>query len=185
MINIKFPFYAPKRTSFKLAAEQYLAANIKDFSSEELIFTWESPKPSKADNKGLRYLGKGIVAVSYVSPLAETQFANIKFTSLMGLLVRKAGLENAYTDGNLIKTGEKAVGHNSFYKCGNSSVMHSSLFYDADLGQIDIAAANIKDSGCELSNSGLRELITGLVCEETRQLTFSQIKAIRNIENGK
>ena len=189
MINIKFPFYAPKRASFMLAAEQYLAADIKDFSSEELLFTWESPGLSKTDNKGLKYLGKGCFALSYVSPMAEIQFANMKFVSLMGLLVRKAGIDDAYTDGDLVKTGDFTLAQNSFYKEGGSSVMHSTLFYDADPLEVErqtgLKTASFKDHGCTLEKEGLKEFITGMLCQEQKKLTFSQIKEIRKIENGK
>ena len=172
-----------------LAAEKYLANNIKDFSSEELIFTWEGKRIPKSGCRGLKYLGKGCFAVSYISPLAETDFANMKYTSLMGLLVRKAGIEDAYTDGDLVKTGDMALAQNSSYKEGSSSVMHSTVFFEPDsiavLQETGLKTTAFKDHGCELSKEGMKEFITGMVCQEQKMLTFSQIKEIIKIENGK
>ena len=156
MKYIALPFTEPRRLSFYLAMEEFVARQLDE---SDAFFMWQvAPSVIYGRNQmvenevnldycrehgievfqrksggGCVYADKDNLMLSYVTDEENVGFAFNRFINMVLLVLRKMGVEATGTTHNDIMIGEKKVCGTACRKTPRGSVVHSTLLYDTNM----------------------------------------------------
>lgn len=156
MKYIALPFTEPRRLSFFLAMEEFVARQLDE---SDAFFMWQvAPSVIYGRNQmvenevnldycrehgievfqrksggGCVYADKDNLMLSYVTDEENVGFAFNRFINMVLLVLRKMGVEATGTTHNDIMIGEKKVCGTACRKTPRGSVVHSTLLYDTNM----------------------------------------------------
>ena len=156
MLNISLPDGQP--LSFYLAAEEYVARNIKP--TTDCWITWQvGPSvicgrnqdiPSEVNldycrangigvfrrksGGGCVYADRGNVMLTFIAPSDQVAFTYHRFVEMLLLLLRECGVEATHTGRNdILVRGRKVSGTAFCLLPSGHSIVHSTMLFDADM----------------------------------------------------
>ena len=156
MKYIALPFTEPRRLSFYLAMEEFVARQLDE---PDAFFMWQvAPSVIYGRNQmvenevnldycrehgievfqrksggGCVYADKDNLMLSYVTDEENVGFAFNRFINMVLLVLRKMGVEATGTTHNDIMIGEKKVCGTACRKTPKGSIVHSTLLYDTNM----------------------------------------------------
>lgn len=162
MKYVALPDKQPRRLSFYLAMEEYMARQTDE---ADLFFMWQV-EPSVifgrnqvAENEvntdycrrhgiqvyrrksggGCVYADRGNIMLSFVASEPNVGLAFNRFINMVLLVLRKAGVDAVGTAHNDIMVGGRKVCGTACYFLGGKSIIHSTMLYDADMQHLQSA----------------------------------------------
>ena len=204
MKHITLPDGNPRRLSFYLAMEEYVARHI---DASDCFFLWQV-EPSvifgrnqliesevnvefcrrrsigmyrRKSGGGCVYADMSNIMFSYVTSSDSVGFTFHKFLNLMLLVLRKAGVEATISSRNDILIGGRKVSGCAFYHIPGRCIVHGTMLYDTDMRNM-VGAITPDDS--KLLSKGVKSVrqhiallkdYTSLDIESFKQLAVSTI----------
>lgn len=156
MYYVNLPEEKPRRLSFYLAMEEYIARN---FSLGDCFFMWQV-EPSvifgrnqlienevnldfcsryhiatyrRKSGGGCVYADMNNVMLSFITQGMDTASAFRKFLDMLVAVLRGIGIDASVSGRNDILVGGKKVSGSAFYHLAGHSIVHSTLLYDTDM----------------------------------------------------
>lgn len=198
---------SPRRLSFYLAMEEYVARNIDE---QDCFFHWQV-KPSvifgrnqlienevnidycrshgiqmyrRKSGGGCVYADMSNVMFSYITGEDNVGFTFNRYINMMILVLRKMGVE-AHTSGrNDILIGDRKVSGNAFYKLPGKSIVHGTMLYDTD---IENMVGSITPSDEKLMSKGVSSVRQRIaLLKDFIDMDIEQFKrfVVNNLCNG-
>lgn len=188
---------APRRLSFFLAMEEYVARHMKDV--DDAFFMWRV-EPSvifgrnqvmenevnvdycrshniqlfrRKSGGGCVYADMGNIMLSYITNSDSVALTYNRYLNMVLLVLHKMGLEAHPSGRNDITLNGKKISGNAFYLLQDRSIVHGTLLYDIDMENM---LASITPSKEKLRKNGVesvRQRITLL--REYTSLTIEEV----------
>ena len=223
MRHILLPDDSQRRLVFYLAMEEYLSEHCK----EDMFFLWQVPPTvifgrsqvmraevnvKYCEEKGIQYYRRksgggcvyadwGNVMISYVTPQSDVDKTFNYYLDRLVATLQKMGFDAVKTEHNDILIDRMKVSGNAFYAKPNASIVHGTLLYNVDFGEMQRAitppkeklskhgvqsvrqrVVNLKELGCNFSIEELKDSLIKEYCDSERVLTPEEIKEIEAIE---
>lgn len=202
MKYIALPTNEPRRLSFYLAMEEYVARNLNE---PDCFFMWQV-EPSviygrnqvvenevnlaycrehgirvyhRKSGGGCVYADMDNLMLSMVTDGDQVGFTFNRFVTLLQLVLHKMGIDATSTTHNDIMIGDKKVCGTAFYQLPGRSIVHSTMLYDTNmqhmLNAITPGPEKLEKKGIQ----SVRQRITLL--KDHTQMTLDEVKTlIRN-----
>lgn len=223
MTNINLQGLENQRLVFYLALEDYLSTCI----CEDTLFVWQV-KPTvifgrnqlienevnvdyclkngiefyrRKSGGGCVYSDPGNIMISYITNDRNVDAVFARYLEMVTSFLRGLGLRAVRSENNDILIDGLKVSGNAFHLTPNSSVVHGTLLYDMDFGEMEntlnppveklnkrgIASVrqrvvNLKDIGLELSIEELKDRLIKFTCNKSVCLNAEQISKVIQIE---
>lgn len=198
MKHITIADKSPRKLSFYLAMEEYVARHMRDVS--DAFFMWQV-EPSvifgrnqvlenevnveycrehgislfrRKSGGGCVYADMGNIMLSYITNSDSVALTYNRYVNMVLLVLHKMGLEVQASGRNDITLDGKKISGNAFYHLGDRSIVHGTLLYDTDM---DNMLQSITPSREKLQKNGVesvRQRITLL--REHTPLTIDEVK---------
>lgn len=162
MKHVSFPDTAPRRLPFYLAMEEWVAENL---TPDDYFFTWVvGPTVIIGRNQDLMaevdldycrrrgidvcrrrsgggcvYADRDNIMMSLVTPRTDVVATFADYTRRVADVLRAMGIEAQPSGRNDIAVGDKKISGNAYYLRGNRSIVHGTMLYDTDLGNMSRA----------------------------------------------
>jgi len=223
MLYIALPENTARRLSFYLAMEEYVARHIE---GHECFFMWQV-EPSvifgrnqlienevnldfcrkhgiltyrRKSGGGCVYADMKNIMFSYITDDGNVGFTFNKYINMVVFMLRKLGVDAKANGRNDIMIGDRKVSGNAFYKMRGRSIVHGTMLYDTDMGNM---VGSITPDGDKLISKGIQSVrqriallkdytdisidefmrfAHDVLCNEELMLTESDIAAIEEIE---
>ncbi len=184
MIQIKLPNDTSRRLVFYLAMEEYLARNvarIDDGKGKEYFFLWRVPPTvifgrnqdieaevnleycrnhsveyyRRKSGGGCVYADWGNIMLSYVTTDTNVEAVFHRYLDNLASALQSLGFNAVKTEHNDILVDGRKVSGNAFYKMPESSIVHGTLLYDVDFGEM---SKSITPSQEKLQSHGVKSV---------------------------
>ncbi len=223
MIYVNFPNQNHERLSFYLSTEEYLA---KKYPVDEYFFMWQV-KPTvifgrnqlieneinmdyvkrnniefyrRKSGGGCVYSDPSNIMFSFITPKFNKDFVFDTYLEKIVTQLKSLGL-NAYFSGrnDILIDGLKVSG-NAFYRANNQSIVHGTMMYNTDVGEMVRAITPDNEKLISKGIDSVRSRVTNIIdhlditiedfknhfkknlCEKSITLTQTDIEGIREIE---
>ena len=177
MKKVVIPEGAPKRLTFFLAAEEYLAKSAR----EDLFFTWQSPPTvicgrnqiienevnldycrshgiavvRRKSGGGCVYSDTGNVMLSYITPDKGVEEVFARYLEMVAGALRDLGFDAVTTAHNDILVGDRKVSGNACFALPNATIVHGTMLYDLDFDALEKATT---PSEAKLAKHGVQSV---------------------------
>ena len=199
MKYIALPTNEPRRLSFYLAMEEYVARNLNE---PDCFFMWQV-EPSviygrnqvvenevnlaycrehgirvyhRKSGGGCVYADMDNLMLSMITDGDNVGFTFNRFVTMVQLVLHKMGVEATSTTHNDIMIGDKKVCGTAFYQLPGRSIVHSTMLYDTNmehmLNAITPSAEKLEKKGIQ----SVRQRITLL--KDYVSLTLDEVKTL-------
>lgn len=156
MKYIALPFHEPRRLSFYLAMEEFVARHTDE---SDAFFMWQV-EPSvifgrnqvlenevnvaycrehgislyrRKSGGGCVYADMDNLMLSFVTSEGNVNFAFNRFVTMVLLVLRKLGIAATGTSHNDIMIGDRKVCGTACYHLGGRSIVHSTMLFDTNM----------------------------------------------------
>ena len=196
MKYVALPFQEPRRLSFYLAMEEFVARHTDE---PDAFFMWQvEPSVIFGRNQVL----ENEVNVAYCREHGISLYRRkSRFVNMVLLVLRKLGIAATGTSHNDIMIGDRKVCGTACYHLEGRSIVHSTMLFDTNmdhmLNAITPSREKLEKKGIESvrqritllkdytmldSVEALKALIRETLCEGERMLTASEVAGIEAIE---
>ena len=146
---------------------------------------------------GCVYADEGNLMLSYITECHDVSQAFDDYLSALADALRDMGLNAVRTQHNDVLVGGRKVSGNACYGTGTGCIVHGTLLYDSDFGQLEQAitpsrekleskgiksvrqrVANLKDCGILFGFDELRTRLIDYFCKDMRFLSKSELQAV-------
>mgnify|MGYP002624062960 CR=1 FL=1 len=178
MTFVPLPDQQPRRLSFYLALEEYLARHRND-GDEDLFLMWQvGPSVIFGRNQlienevnvdycrahgiatyrrksggGCVYADMGNVMLAYITRSDNVQFTYHRYIQLLLLVLREMGVEATTSGRNDVLIDGRKVSGNAFYHIPGHAIVHGTLLYDTTMenmvGAITPSTAKLESKGVD------------------------------------
>lgn len=159
MKYIALPFHEPRRLSFYLAMEEFVARHTDE---SDAFFMWQV-EPSvifgrnqvlenevnvaycrehgislyrRKSGGGCVYADMDNLMLSFVTSEGNVNFAFNRFVNMVLLVLRKLGIAATGTSHNDIMIGDRKVCGTACYHLGGRSIVHSTMLFDTNMNHM-------------------------------------------------
>lgn len=159
MKYVVLPEDKPRRLSFYLAMEEYIARHLKE---PECFFMWQV-EPSvifgrnqlienevnlayckehgiqmfrRKSGGGCVYADRSNVMFSYITSAENVAFTFSKYMGRVVFMLQRLGLEAAANGRNDVMIGDRKVSGNAFYHLPGRCVVHGTMLYDTNMAHM-------------------------------------------------
>lgn len=177
MKQILLPFSEPRRLSFYLAMEEYLAQK----AVEDMFFLWQV-RPTvifgrnqvmenevnvpycresgidlvrRKSGGGCVYSDEGNIMLSYITTGTNVEQIFAAYLDKLTSALRRLGFDAASSSHNDVLVGGSKVSGNAFFVLPHSSIVHGTMLYDTDFSVLERA---ITPSAAKLSKHGVKSV---------------------------
>ena len=146
----------PKRLSFYLAMEEFVARHIAE---EDCFFMWQV-EPSvifgrnqlienevnldfcqkhgiqmfrRKSGGGCVYADRRNVMLSYITSEEQVGFTFNRYVNMLVAVLHRMGIDASASGRNDVMIGDRKVSGNAFYHIPGRSIVHGTMLYDADM----------------------------------------------------
>lgn len=139
--------------------------------------------------------------ISYITPEPDVNRAFDMYLSSLAGALKGMGLDAVRTEHNDVLVGGRKVSGNACYATSTGCIVHGTLLYDTDLGEMERSitpskekldskgiksvrqrVANLKELGVDFSFDDLRSRVVDYFCNESLCLTAGQLAEVLEIE---
>ena len=178
MIYVALPYYKPRRASFYLSMEEYIARN---FNEDEYFFMWQVEplalvgRNQLIDNEinfdyckkhsidilrrksggGCVYADMNNVMFSYITKDENVNFTFNKYLTTIVLVLNQLGIDAVASGRNDILINGKKVSGNAFYHVPGRSIVHGTMLYDTNM---DNMVGSITPASEKLISKGVQSI---------------------------
>ena len=186
-----------RKLSFYLAMEEYVARHV---DVADAFFIWQVP-PSvifgrnqlienevnmdycqkhgiatyrRKSGGGCVYADMGNLMLSYITKEENVNFTFNRYINMVALVLCRLGVEAQTTGRNDILIERKKVSGNAFYHIPGRSIVHGTLLYDTDMGNM---VGSITPSNEKLASKGVKSVRQHItLLKEHTNLSLEQLK---------
>ncbi|MBR6458172.1 MAG: lipoate--protein ligase family protein [Bacteroidales bacterium] len=177
MKKVVIPDCAPRRLTFFLSAEEYLAQGV----GEDLFFTWQSPPTvicgrnqiienevnleycrehaievvRRKSGGGCVYSDAGNVMLSYITPERGVEEVFARFLDMVAGALRDLGFDAVTTAHNDILVSDRKVSGNACFALPGATIVHGTMLYDLDFDALEKATTPSQE---KLSKHGVQSV---------------------------
>lgn len=150
---------------------------------------------------GCVYADSGNLMISYITSESDVSMAFDMYLASLACVLKGMGLDAVRTEHNDVLVGGRKVSGNACYATSTGCIVHGTLLYDTDLGEMERAitpskekldskgiksvrqrVANLKELGVDFSFDDLRSRVVDHFCNESLCLTAGQLAEVLEIE---
>ncbi|MCR5819910.1 MAG: lipoate--protein ligase family protein [Bacteroidaceae bacterium] len=198
MIHIRIPETTPRRLSFYLAAEEYVARCLND--ADDCFFMWQvEPTVIFGRNQdietevnleycrkhniqlfrrrsggGCVYADRSNLMMSYITRDEQVSMTFSRYMTMVTSMLAELGLQATSTQHNDVLIGGRKVSGNAFYHIPGHSIVHGTMLFDTDMEHMLNAITPTKEKLDSHGVKSVRQRITLL--REHTSLTIDQFR---------
>ena len=150
---------------------------------------------------GCVYADEGNLMLSYITPESDVNKAFDQYLSLLADALRSMGLDAVRTEHNDVLVGGRKVSGNACYATRTGCIVHGTLLYDVDFGEMEHAITpskekldskgiksvrqrvnNLKNCGLLFDFNSLRSKLIDYFCKDMQVLSNSELDQVLEIE---
>ena len=150
---------------------------------------------------GCVYADEGNLMLSYITECPDVNMAFDEYLSRLADTLRCMGLDAVRTRHNDVLVGDRKVSGNACYATKTGCIVHGTLLYDTDFGEMERAitpsrdkleskgiksvrqrVANLKDCGILFGFDGLKSRLIDYFCKDMRFLSKKELSEVLEIE---
>ncbi len=198
MIKISLPEDQPRRLSFYLAMEEYVARRM---DVDDAFFLWQVPPTvifgrnqlidsevnldfcrrhgiqtyRRKSGGGCVYADMGNLMMSYVTKSENVNLTFNRYINLVALTLCRLGIDAKATGRNDILIDGRKVSGNAFYHIPGRSIVHGTLLYDTNM---ELMVGSITPSDDKLVSKGVKSVRQHIaLLKDHTTLTLDELKA--------
>ncbi len=191
---------APRRLSFYLAMEEYMARRMPHI--EDAFFMWQVEASvifgrnqvmenevnttycrehniqmyRRKSGGGCVYADMGNVMLSFITSNDSVTLTYNRYVNMVLLVLHKMGIEAKASGRNDILIGDRKVSGNAFYQLPGRSIVHGTLLYDTNMENMLSSITPSHEKLAKHGVSSVRQRIT-LLSEHTTK-TLEEVKKL-------
>ena len=154
--------------AYRVAAELGLSRTAFDAAFKKYRYLWDGDfidgieMYRRKSGGGCVYADEGNLMISYITSQSDVNKAFDEYLSRLADALRSMGLDAVRTEHNDVLVGGRKVSGNACYATRTGCIVHGTLLYDVDFGEMERAITPSKEKLDSKGIKSVRQRVTNL-----------------------